>query len=118
MTPAALLADLRARGVELVAIGDRLRFRPASAVSRDTREALRVHKAELLALLTAGSPSLLPVRPGAYAFPWPDALPGLGRRTVGPFALCSRCCAAHSWVLYGAAVLCLRCARGLMGDAH
>lgn len=101
MTPAvALLADLRARGVELVAIGDRLRFRPASAVSGDTREALRVHKAELLALLTAGS-----------AFPWPDALPGLGRRTVGPFALCSDCRTEHSWVRYGVAPRCLRCAR-------
>lgn len=112
MTPAvALLADLRARGVELVAIGDRLRFRPASAVSGDTREALRVHKAELLALLTAGSEALLPVRRVAYAFPWPDALPGLGRRTVGLFALCSRCGAEHSWVRYGAAALCLRCTR-------
>lgn len=102
MTPAvALLADLRARGVELVATGDRLRFRPASAVSEDTRDALRAHKAELLALLA----------PRSYSYPWPDSLPGLGRRTVGPFARCSACAAEHSWVRYGALVVCLRCAR-------
>jgi hypothetical protein len=23
-----------------------------------------------------------------YAFPWPDAVPGLGARTIGPFARC------------------------------
>ena len=37
MTAAALVADLRARGVELVPAGDRLRFRPASAVPPESR---------------------------------------------------------------------------------
>lgn len=102
MTPAvALLADLRARGVELVATGDRLRFRPASAVSEDTRDALRAHKAELLALLA----------PRSYSYPWPDSLPGLGRRTVGSFARCLECRAEWSWVRYGDRVLCLTCAK-------
>lgn len=48
-----LLDRLRARGVELVAAGDRLRFRPADALTADELEALRRHKAEVLALLTA-----------------------------------------------------------------
>jgi hypothetical protein len=43
-----------------------------------------------------------------YAHPWPDALPELGLRTVGPFAPCA--CGRWSWVRYGDAVLCLPCA--------
>ncbi len=48
----------------------------------------------------------------AYAFPWPDALPGLGRRRVQAFDLCADC-GSGTWVRYGAAPLCLGCARGL-----
>jgi hypothetical protein len=44
-----------------------------------------------------------------YASPWPDALPALGPRTIGPFDLCSTC-TAWSWVRYGGVVLCLACA--------
>src|SRR5262249_43137902 len=47
---------------------------------------------------------------GPYAHPWPNALPELGARTIGPFELCSRC-TAWSWVRYGAVVLCLQCAK-------
>jgi len=48
----------------------------------------------------------------AYAHPWPDALPGLGRRSVGPFDPCSSSgCERWSWVRYGAVVLCLACAK-------
>jgi hypothetical protein len=52
-------------------------------------------------------------RPGsapAYAFPWPDTLPGLGRRRVQAFGLCADC-RTGSWVTYGDRVLCLACAR-------
>lgn len=52
MTAVALVSALRARGVELVAAGDRVRFRPASAVTSDERAALRRFKPEVLALLT------------------------------------------------------------------
>jgi TubC N-terminal docking domain len=52
MTASALVAELRARGVELIPAGDRLRFRPASAVPPDLVEHLRRHKAEVLVLLT------------------------------------------------------------------
>ncbi len=51
MTPYALLAELRRRGVELVAAGDRLRFRPATAMPLELIEVLRGHKAALLALV-------------------------------------------------------------------
>jgi hypothetical protein len=44
-----------------------------------------------------------------YAHPWPDALPGLGRRIIGPFDACSTC-STWSWVRYGGVVLCLPCA--------
>jgi hypothetical protein len=53
MTAEALLVTLRARGVLLVAAGDRLRYRPAGRVSAGERAALSEHKAELLALLRA-----------------------------------------------------------------
>lgn len=90
--------------------------RPRLVVPPTLKPLVLEHREALRALVLAGeiptpaapSPS---VHPGAYAYPWPDTLPGLGRRTVGPFALCSRCGAEHSWVRYGAVVLCLRCAR-------
>ncbi len=44
--------------------------------------------------------------PSCYAGPWPDALPELGPRSVGPFTPCSDC-GAGSWVRYGDTVLCL-----------
>jgi len=37
VSAAALVADLQARGVELLPLGDRLRFRPASAVPAELR---------------------------------------------------------------------------------
>jgi hypothetical protein len=48
---AVLVQALRARGVTLRADGDRLKVRPASAVTPDEVEALKRHKAEVLALL-------------------------------------------------------------------
>ena len=52
MTAAALVAELRARGVELIPAGDRIRYRPASAVPPDLVARLRACKAEVLCLLT------------------------------------------------------------------
>lgn len=46
----------------------------------------------------------------SYAHPWPDALPGLGPRTIGPFDACAGC-ERWSWARYGRVVLCLACAR-------
>ena len=52
MTAAALVAELRARGVELIPASDRIRYRPASAVPPDLVARLRACKAEVLCLLT------------------------------------------------------------------
>lgn len=53
MNPATLLSDLRRRGVELTAEGDRLRYRAARGVlSPELLADLRSNKKELLAELT------------------------------------------------------------------
>ena len=52
--------------------------------------------------------------PPVYAHPWPDALPSLGRRTVGALDTCA--CGASSWVRYGARVFCLPCARSIAAE--
>jgi hypothetical protein len=44
-----------------------------------------------------------------YAAPWPDELPGLGPRRVGPFDPCVDC-GRGSWARYGGAALCCGCA--------
>lgn len=50
-TPAALLAELTALGIELQAHGERLRFRPQSAMTAELVARVKVHKLGLLALL-------------------------------------------------------------------
>ncbi len=50
-TPAVLLAELTGLGIELRARGDRLRFRPQSAMTPDLAERVRTHKPGLLTLL-------------------------------------------------------------------
>ncbi len=76
-TAVALLDTLRARGVELVAAGDRLRFRPVEAVAPEELEALRRFKTDLLALLQPG-PALrldpVTVREILGPIPSPEAL--------------------------------------------
>jgi hypothetical protein len=56
VTPALLVETLRARGVVLRAVGDRLRVRPATAVTPDELEALRQFKPEVMALLARVPP--------------------------------------------------------------
>jgi hypothetical protein len=120
VTAAALVEALRSRGVELVPVGDRLRFRPASKIPPELLERLRERKGEVIAILTA-RPSEVPSSPPAFrsvrwwAYPWPDELPALGCHSVGPFDLCAEC-SAWSWVRYGSTVLCLRCARRRLDD--
>ena len=47
----SVFADLRARGVSLRAVGDRLLYRPTAAVSAELRERIVANKPDLLALL-------------------------------------------------------------------
>ncbi len=56
MVASALLTTLRAKGVELVAAGDKIRFRPSEVVTSEELLALRVHKREILALLAHHAP--------------------------------------------------------------
>lgn len=51
-TPAALLAELTAQGIELQARGDRLCFRPRKAMTPQLVARVKAHKPELLALIT------------------------------------------------------------------
>ena len=51
MTATELLDSLRQRGIELATAGDRLRYRPASAVTPELADAMKRHKAELLKLV-------------------------------------------------------------------
>ena len=51
MSAKALLEELRGRDVELMTDGDRLRYRPKSAVTPDLLDRLRRHKPSLLRLL-------------------------------------------------------------------
>ena len=46
-----LLGELQARGVRLWRAGDRLRYRPRDAVSREHLSPLAEHKKDLLALI-------------------------------------------------------------------
>jgi hypothetical protein len=55
VTPAALLAEVRARGVEVSPTGrGTIRVRPLSKLPPELMEALRAHKPEILELLAAG----------------------------------------------------------------
>ncbi len=53
---AELRRELDRRGVELVAVGDRIRFRPIAAVTGELLDSLRTHKRELLAQLAEPVP--------------------------------------------------------------
>lgn len=82
VTAAALVADLRRRGIRLEAAGDRLRYAPKDALSPADVEALRAVKADVLRLLTdpdvddvaaPGGPCGLCWSPLAYVEGWPTA---------------------------------------------
>ena len=57
MTPNAVLAELRSRGIEVRAVGDRLLYRPATALTPKLRERLLAVKSALLAELRSGEPT-------------------------------------------------------------
>ena len=102
MTTLDLLDELAARGVTVIRDGDRLRLRPAEALSPELVAAVRAAKPEILTLLRRGQHD--PVSP------WPPALEGLGPRTVGPFTACLLC-PTGTWARFGALPLCRAHAR-------
>ena len=51
MSARALLAELRSRGVELVADGERLQYRPTNVVTPELLDRLRANKPTILKLL-------------------------------------------------------------------
>ncbi len=51
MSASALLDELRSRGVEVWAVGDRLRYKPRSAVDHKLRDRLAAYKPDLLRIL-------------------------------------------------------------------
>ena len=67
-TAADLLAELTRRGIEMVAQGDRLRYRPKSAMTLDLADRLKRHKPDLLAILRmdGGGPRTPPGQPTVH----------------------------------------------------
>lgn len=111
MTPTEVLAEVLRAGGRVIPDP----ARPRLVVPPALKPLVLAHREALRALVlsTAMSTASLPlalVRPGAYSWPWPDALRGLGPRIVGPFSKCSEC-NEWSWARYGERVLCLDCAR-------
>lgn len=85
MTPEALVATLRERGVTLRPDGGQLVVSPASAIRPEEVEALRQFKPEIITML------LSPETPAAVPSTWPASLPGLGRHRVISFSPCRDC---------------------------
>jgi len=79
---AALLTELVRRGIELQPYGDRLRYRPRSALTPELAERVRRHKPVLLALLRQDRPSEAPL--SGQNRPVSGAAPEVGRdRSAG-----------------------------------
>jgi hypothetical protein len=75
VTAAALVVELRSRGVTLEPRGDKLAVRPVQLVTPEELEALRIRKAEVLALLTVNPwrpPALAPRTVAEVLGPTPD----------------------------------------------
>ena len=102
MTPAALIADLKARGVRLMAVGRTLRVdAPRGTLTVADREALLAHKPAVLAALRAQA-SLSTTADDS----WADGVPD------GPCGLCGHqpLAEGQDWPVPGAASwLCLEC---------
>lgn len=87
-TALALLADLRARGLVIEAVGGRLKITPPGVLTEADRAALGAHKAELLTLLRApGAPDQLLEERGQF------------RHTCPPTGACGYC-GSYQWRLW------------------
>jgi hypothetical protein len=104
MTALEVIAACRSCGVELIPLPpDKIKFRPASALPPDVREALAAHKREVLALLSPDA------RRSLVATPWPESIPALGLRAAEALTTCAAC-GDGTFVRYGDLALCCRCA--------
>lgn len=90
MTAQKLLTDLQGLGVKLQIDGNRLRYAPRSALSRDLLERLKLHKAEVLVVLEAMSRDAGDVDP----------------QDINP---CSRCGRLEQWQSLSGNWRCLHC---------
>ena len=85
MTTAELLADLGRLGIELVAHGDKLRYRPRSAMTPDLAERLKTHKSALLAVLRpAEGPARADPLPGGDDPQLVERQPDVAAPALGP----------------------------------
>ena len=85
MTPSEILSELQARQVEVVVVGDRLRFRPVTAVPEPLLEALRAHKAEVMDLVELQCwPEASREAVRLYRAPYARLYPFLGRTIQTP----------------------------------
>lgn len=73
-----LLVELARRGIELWAAGDRLRYRPRSAMTPDLADRLAAHRGDLLAILAAAD-----LAAGDTAAPVPTYTPHERRLLAG-----------------------------------
>ena len=104
-----LLSDLDRAGVqELIPDGDRLRYRPRSAVTPDLAERLRTHKADLLAVLRppAEAPDVATSAPGVDE---PDLEPIRWEDPLEPPEPCPGCGGLVFWWSPSEDRRCMRC---------
>jgi hypothetical protein len=90
-----LLAELSRRGIQIVPRGERLRYRPRSALTPDLLKRLKTHKGELLTILrpfeTPGEPDLAP------AADRPERARSREEHSTDPPAPCLTCGGLLSW---------------------
>jgi hypothetical protein len=122
MTPFRASRAYRATPTDYFALleGEETTSSPPPTTKPTTREVSAEVRERAKRAISAESP---PAR-SSYAYPWPDELPGLGPRQVGPFIACAQCAPGAvdvhpapcgTWVRYGALPLCLGCARAREG---
>ena len=112
MSAARLMTDLAQLGIRIEAHGDRLRYSPRSALTPDLADRMKVHKAELLAILRPEGDSHTPAieaRPTeqspADKYDWVDE-----PSTAPPKPHC-RCHREQRWwrSIYGDHLICQIC---------